>query len=60
LVVGFGTFFVFAVERVECVVCVVCFLVFDLDFAGAFALAVDVAAAGDSTPEETRDECFVR
>ena len=54
---GFAAFFVFAVEWVECVAC---FLVFDLDLAGAFALAVGVAAAGDSTPEETRDECFVR
>jgi hypothetical protein len=30
------------------------------DLAGDFALAVGALAGGDATPEETREECFVR
>jgi hypothetical protein len=57
LVAGFGTFLV--VERAEWVVCFLD-LDFDLALARAFALAVGVVADGDSTPEETREECLVR
>ena len=53
-VVGFAGFFV--VERLAAG-----FFAFALEaLARALDLAVGVVADGDSTPDETREECFVR